>query len=77
MLIKFEVKIELPIPYNKDSIRVTISSPYIGNIRMNWGWGNYYYTNSTWCTLTGDWIANNKNYQYKRKMISGFKPTEQ
>jgi len=71
-----------PAPDKPDSVSVSISSPYISYVRMNWGWGWGYYDgfyNNAWCTPTGAWKANENtpNYQYKRYMISGFKPKEE
>ena len=64
-----------------DSIGITLTSPELTSICMNWGWGNYYYENATWCTPTGTWIAiagedGLKNYKYKRKIIHGFRPKQ-
>ena len=39
---------------------VVFSSPYIGAIKMNWGWWTQWespYTNNGWYALTGDWIV--------------------
>lgn len=57
-------------------IEVTYSSPYIENIRINWGWANIYGNNDIWYTPTEDWAANLgsswESFKYNKNMIYGF-----
>lgn len=75
-------EMELPIPENgslppllilwKNKAEHYYDTPYIDKIKMNWGWGDYYYQNAPWVAPTGDWVVNNRNYLYERCMIYNF-----
>ena len=57
-------------PYTVESYSINT----IEMIKMNWGWGGSY--NEDWFSPGGDWELNTPeglfNFQYRRKMISGF-----
>lgn len=64
------------LPYVKDKVEYSYSSPVISMIGMNWGWGRKAFFENEWYTLTGDWIATyDKNYNWNiyRDMLYGFK----
>lgn len=65
------------LPFVPRKIEYTYSSPVIGMIGINWGWGALYniYTDNSWYTLTGDWInelASERNWNINRHMIYNF-----
>lgn len=65
-----------PLPTYPEKIEVQYSTPYVENIKINWGYENEYYNNDSWYTLTGSWdyVADDEtiSYNYDRKMIYGF-----
>ena len=64
---------------------VSYTSPEITAIKINWGWWDQwdpYNLNDGWYTLTGDWSTvdiydNETSYNYYRKIIYDFKPTDE
>ena len=61
-----------PLIMWKDKAEHYYDTPYIDKIKMNWGWGNYYYQNAPWVAPTGNWVVNNRNYLYERYIIYNF-----
>ena len=58
-------------PTRPDSIVIAYSNIHLSQIQMNWGWG-YSFESETWYTPTGDWIANDHNYNRDRHIIHNF-----
>lgn len=61
-----------PLPWIPEKIEYTYSSPTINMIGMNWGWGDYYYDEDEWFSLTGGWYLYFYNWNIDRHMIHGF-----
>ena len=65
----------LPAPPINDKIEITYSSPFFSAISMNWGLQTeypYHNYNNDYYSLSGDWEIETYNYQYVRKMITGY-----
>lgn len=66
----------------KDYTTYTYSSPYITNIKINWGWWTQWGDNPVndgWYSLTGGWTVTNNgtyDYNYNIKMIYDFTASE-
>lgn len=65
------------LPYVPGKIEYTYSSPYIGMVGFNWGWGFSCNVSTEWFSLTGDWISSQSgmsqyNWNIDRHMIYGF-----
>ena len=58
-------------PTRPDSIVIAYSNIHLSQIQMNWGWRDTL-VNETWYTPTGDWIANDHNYNRDRHIIHNF-----
>lgn len=69
------------LPFVKDKVEYSYSSPTISMIGMNWGWGKYESSENEWYSITGDWIATHPDYSdynwnISKKMLYGFKKKE-
>lgn len=64
----------VPIPTRPNKIEITYSTPYIENIKMNWGWNDF--NDIRWYTMTQDWNTNidgeEEIINIKRLMIYDF-----
>ena len=51
-----------PVEYVRPRTEITYSSPYIEQVKMNWGWANGLSNNDTWYTPVENWTVTSDQY---------------
>lgn len=62
-----------PFQSMPDRYEFRYTSPFINQVKMNWGWGDQSgQAYDGWYHITGNWVANGNAFNTDRHMISGF-----
>ncbi len=62
-----------PFQSMPDRYEYHYSSPFINQVKFNWGWGDQSgQAYDGWYHITGNWVANGNSYNTDRHMITGF-----
>lgn len=77
MFVREDNSYQTPIPEEYRTEVVSIFSPYIAAVKMNWGWSTQWggsSQNDSWYLLTGSWVDydDGVHYDTARHIISGF-----
>lgn len=66
----------VPLPSQPPKVEIEYSSPYVDDIKINWGYANLYSNNNHWYSPTEDWMITIEEetytYKYRKEMLYGF-----